>query len=474
MIKRQIGVDFGTTTSVMHYVDYDGSGKIIRESYVPFEGADNRSVPTVILPAGENVDKRGRSKKNNEYWGWKAYNKTELHKFICSEFKIGLLSQDEEIKNQSKQLTQKFFQFLYQQYEDTTEAMADQITTYVTYPSQFPDSVRNFLQQAAKDAGFPNVQMLTEAEAAMYYTLNIDTSKKAKVLDQFKGRKINVMLADLGGGTTDIAIYSYDLTGGNDHRLLGFYPKSGEKGFGGAEVDRLLCNFLHDLILTKTGEDVYQTLGEQDLEFGRLRLNQSVKPWKDTTLSTDLGENEAVYTLPVALLFLNIRIDIDRDVLEKDVLHEYLPIFPKLVNGALLAAGLTGEDIDVVMLTGGHSRWYFVTDMLLGKNGTINLPKIKQSNGQRIITFGTNAQMVVARGAAKYGIVETKPVLSKPVLSKPVPPKPVPPKPPIERRAWQDNMEKTAIKFFNSSAGVKTTEKLAEKIGNALQKFLRF
>lgn len=401
MIKRQIGVDFGTTTSVIHYVDFDESGKIIRDSDVLFEQT-KCSVPTMVLLAGEKLDKRGGTIKNDECCGWKAYNKTPWHEFLRSEFKIGLLSQDEELKNQSKQLTQKFFRFLHQQYEDAMEAMADQVTTYVTYPSQFPDSVRNFLQQAAKDAGFPNVQMLTEAEAAMYYTLNIDTSKKARVLDQFKGRKINVMLADLGGGTTDIAIYSYDLTGGNDHRLLGFYPKSGEKSFGGAGVDRLLCDFFHDLILKDTGKDVYQSLGRQDFEYGRLRLNQSVKRWKDNTLSPDLGKNETVDVLPDALLNLNLSIDIDRVVLEKYVLHNYLPIFPKLVNGALSDAGLTGTDIDVVMLTGGHSRWYFVTDLLLGRGEMVDLPEIRKSNGQRIITFDTNAQMVVARGASKY------------------------------------------------------------------------
>lgn len=435
MIKRQIGVDFGTTTSVIHYVDYDESGKIIRDLDVLFEDSNNPTVPTMILLAGEKKDKRGRTIKNDECYGWNAYNKSEWHEFLQSEFKIGLLSQDEEIRTQSKQLTQKFFRFLYQQYDGAKEkAKGEQVTTvttYVTYPGQF-HSIRNFLRQAAEDAGFPNVQMLTEAEAAMYYTLNIDTSKKEEVFDQFKEHKINVMLADLGGGTTDIAIYSYDLTGNHDHKLLGFYPKDGEKRFGGSKVDDLLCDFFHNEAFEQTGQNVELILGKKDSAFGRRLLKKAVKEWKETTLAPNLDDPDCCEeTSPGNLNWLNLDIEIDRAALEQDILQNYLPIFSELINGALSdtkqsGTELSGKDIDVVMLTGGHSRWYFVKDMLLGKRGTIDLPKIKQSEGKRIITFDTNAQMVVARGSARYKKAAPPPPPPKPPVSK------VPPKPNIE------------------------------------------
>lgn len=466
MIERQIGVDFGTTTSVMHYVDYDESGKSIRESCVHFGDANDPTVPTMILPAGERVNKKGKLIKNAEYFGWNAYQYTEWNDSLCSEFKIDLVSANAQKKEYAQELTKKFFVFLYQEYEKSAEGNPAKIVTYVTYPSQFPDSVRDFLQQAAKDAGFPNVQMLTEAEAAMHYTLNTDTSEKAKVLDQFKGRKINVMLADLGGGTTDIAIYSYDLTGDNHHRLLGFYPKGGKKRFGGAEVDELLCDFFRNETLSQTGKNVEEDLGKKDSIYGKQLLKKIVKRWKETTLALRLDVDGSV-TPPLELTLLGLDIEIDRTTLEQDILQNYLPTFSELVNGALSDAGILGKEIDVVMLTGGHSRWYFVTDMLLGRSGSIDLPEIKQSNGQRIISFGPNAQMVVARGAARYGIVETK---------EPVPPVPVPPvitdhsdKPEPQKESFLDG-----IISPDTKRGINYIGAHGPQIMNLLQKLLRF
>ena len=117
MIKRQIGVDFGTTTSVVHYVDYDESGKIIRELFVHFGDANNPTVPTMILPAGERVNKKGKVIKKAEYFGWKAYQYTEWHDSLCSEFKIDLVSADIQKREHAQELTKKFFVFLYQEYE---------------------------------------------------------------------------------------------------------------------------------------------------------------------------------------------------------------------------------------------------------------------------------------------------------------------------------------------------------------------
>lgn len=79
-------------------------------------------------------------------------------------------------------------------------------------------------------------------------------------------------------------------------------------------------------------------------------------------------------------------IDIDRKRFEA-LLKNYLPEFPVLIDGAIKNAGIRKEEIDIVMLTRGHSNWYFVRDMLLGKNGSpIDLPKVKASRGSRALS----------------------------------------------------------------------------------------
>ena len=60
-----------------------------------------------------------------------------------------------------------------------------------------------------------------------------------------------------------------------------------------------------------------------------------------------------------------------------------------------------GQAIDLVILTGGHSQWYFITEMLEGKRpefGSLDLPKIR-ANPARIFVNG-KPQETVAVGMA--------------------------------------------------------------------------
>lgn len=405
MIVRKIGVDYGTSTSVIHYTDYDNSAKrIIRDCDIPFDGA-NFSVPTLILRQGSVRDKKGKLKETGEEFGWKAKNKSVFYALICENFKMDLLSRNEEKRKSGQDLTRRFFKYLYEQYDNNSEdvqgSRPEKVITYVTYPAKFSDDARGFLCKAAEEAGFPNVQTISEAEAAMQYAVRTETSQKSSVFSKVAGSSVTVMLIDMGAGTTDIAIYSYNMTKEGEHKLLGYYPKNGERNFGGREIDDLLCEFYK----SRLGDEVCSKLGYGDVVLGNHLLLNDVKMFKQTNISSELlSEDGTVDALPDSLNFCwnGQDTDIDRRTFET-LLKDYMPQFPALVNGALESAGLTGAQIDLVILTGGHSNWYFVKDMLLGKNGCpIDLPKVKESKGECIISFGENAQMVVARGAARY------------------------------------------------------------------------
>ena len=129
--------------------------------------------------------------------------------------------------------------------------------------------------------------------------------------------------------------------------------------------------------------------------------------------------------------------DLNRSSFEA-LLKDYLPQFPELVKGALEKAKLPASDIDLVLLTGGHSQWYFVQAMLSGKMaqfGTVDLPRIK-ADYARIIPI-TRPQETVALGlvySPMQGMASSDPIpgsapTPKPEPSKPEPPKSAPPKP---------------------------------------------
>lgn len=91
---------------------------------------------------------------------------------------------------------------------------------------------------------------------------------------------------------------------------------------------------------------------------------------------------------------------IDRESFE-DFAQGYLRSFPELVNGCLSAAGIPGNQVDLVVLTGGHSRWYFVREILSGKLdrlGKAGLTKIQADPG-RVISI-TLPEETVALGLA--------------------------------------------------------------------------
>lgn len=96
----------------------------------------------------------------------------------------------------------------------------------VTVPASFDPSARELILEAAKDAGYPDIVLLEEPQAAFYawlYSHYEDWRKTLKI-----GEK--VLVIDIGGGTTDFSLISVEDEQGNlslkrlavgDHLLLG-------------------------------------------------------------------------------------------------------------------------------------------------------------------------------------------------------------------------------------------------------------
>ena len=75
-------------------------------------------------------------------------------------------------------------------------------TILITVPASFDPSARQLVQEAAQKAGFPEVILLEEPQAAFYSWLHIhanDWRKQLKVGDC-------VLVVDIGGGTTDFSL----------------------------------------------------------------------------------------------------------------------------------------------------------------------------------------------------------------------------------------------------------------------------
>ena len=79
----------------------------------------------------------------------------------------------------------------------------------------------------------------------------------------------------------------------------------------------------------------------------------------------------------------------------EELAEKYLEEFPRLITGCVDSSSINKEEIDLVILTGGHSQWYFVKEML-SDSTKVDLPKIRQ-NPDRVIPI-TRPQETVALG----------------------------------------------------------------------------
>lgn len=373
MAKRIVGIDFGTSTSVIRVKRYAKDGKPIGEKFetkeVMFSGM-GATVPTLIM---KNKD------ETVAYYGYEAQDKKKGFTNYWG-FKVDLESEDAEKKARARKLTEEFFCYMEKQYRHQSEGghlgdADDEVKTIVSYPVKWSEETREFMLSAARKAGFPNVSGKDEAQAAIQAVMVMSANyiKQNKLVES--GKTANILLVDMGAGTTDLVLCSYTYGEKENVKIIDIWPKEGEILFGGKEVDVLLQNFFKDKMDADDAEKLLSRVGDDKF-----------KSWKEETVSPALAKNDDVRdfgTLDDYADMLDIEVDeycLDRKSFEA-CLKDYLEKLPVLINGCIENSNLNGSDIDLVIVTGGHSQWYFVHDIITGemkKFGDVKLNKISE------------------------------------------------------------------------------------------------
>lgn len=424
-VTRYLGIDFGTSNSVMSYMDYrKEDGKLVPNAANPtmvmFEQC-NSYVPTLIMEPGN-----GKEGTKNDIWlyGWEAENlyNSYFQNLLRSEFKMDLL--DPKKRDKAINLTNLFISYMLSKYSDSFSTVQnttiESTNVYVSYPVKWPYDLKEITikatKEAVKKANIKNasVKGMDEPSAAMQYWLSTNTKEIGKIRDNIGiGDKINVMLLDMGAGTTDIVVFKWTIGSDSAHEILATYPPVDGKSFGGREVDDILKNYFKNYFKERK---IAISYGKHNNVESESKLKTDIRRWKETTLSKYLSKNLPVksedYPTKLVTLCESLGIeleDFDRKKLEK-VLGEYsyLNQFPPLVKQAIEETNeLTEDDIDLIICTGGHSQWYFVEEMLKGNkvecvDEKINLGKLK-TDPWRLCKM-QRPQETVARGLSLQGM----------------------------------------------------------------------
>lgn len=393
---RIIAVDFGTSTSVIRvkrYLNRQPVGDRLETKPVTFN-MGSTMVPTLVQKkqdTGESV-----------YFGHEAETPHKKTETFCN-FKVDIENPDPEIRAQARDLTAEFYGFLAKTYRTQSDGSHlgesdDKERTIISYPVKWSGETKKFMIETARAAGFPDVEGMDEAQAAIQAV----TAQNADQL-QSKGYlqsdiPCNILLIDMGAGTTDLVLCRYTPGCQPETDILTTWPKEDGTFFGGREMDTLLKEYVCSSMPEDSVDIVHKKIG-----------TDKFKAWKETVVSPALVRGERVdyfSALDDLLNLLEIDADylVDRASLESFTAN-YLCQLPQLVKDCLAAAQMTGDQVDLVILTGGHSQWYFVREILSGKMGQLGdtgLSKV-QADPNRIISISL-PQETVALGLAYQGL----------------------------------------------------------------------
>jgi molecular chaperone DnaK (HSP70) len=412
-IVRYIGIDFGTSTSAVFFKDYYKNGERLEQldkgDAEPVNFGRYPMVSTLVF-----IDAM-----DNAYFGEEAEVKAEEDpELLHSEFKMDLVkTEDPERVTRAETLTQAFLRHLYEKYRQQPtmqDVSVQEERPFISYPAKWPAPVRKTTVEVAKQAGFKNAEGMIEPEAAMRYFSAIRTSEYEELERRgviAKSQPLSVLLIDMGAGTTDLVLYRYT-PGGGEQLVLDSWPPVdvAERGanLSGREVDKLLFNRVIESALPEGWLD---ELGEEWIA----TFKTNIKKWKETVVSPTLRDSGCVDKLPADMNrqlrrdgYETPNIGLDRERFE-GLFGDYLESFANLVDELVdHAKGLDhiegGEAIDLVVLTGGHSQWYWVEDILASRLSRFERPTLHKIREEPVrILQGPNPQETVARGMAVSG-----------------------------------------------------------------------
>jgi molecular chaperone DnaK len=235
----------------------------------------------------------------------------------------------------------------------------------ITVPAYFTENQRHATLEAGQMAGLQVLRIINEpTAAALAYGITR------------RGRKRNVLVYDLGGGTFDVTILAIDddelnvLSVGGDHHL------------GGKDFDDRIMNYVEEQIKEKHGIDIGD---DKDIE-AELRL-------KAEAAKRQLTGRQSV---PIALkarrrdedgndtgLSIPVKIELTREKLN-EITSDLLGRTEMLLESVFAKADLSWDMVDDVLCVGGSSRMPMVIEMLnrvSGKKALLHDPDESVAKG---------------------------------------------------------------------------------------------
>lgn len=355
MVKEIIvGIDLGTTNSVISYRQADGNVKVIPNP----EGTNTTPSVVAFKASGEEIV--GNAAKRQAITNPDTVSSAKRKMGSSEKFHINCINKDFT----PQEISSKVLAYMKGYAEKNLGQPIKKAV--ITVPAYFNDAQRQATKDAGTIAGLDVVRIINEPTAACL-AFGVDTNKSGKVL-----------VFDLGGGTLDVSIL--DIGDGTFEVL----STSGDTQLGGDDWDHAIADWIQAQIKIQNGVDLTDKMARQRFldaaERAKIELSSSV----ETTISLPFIGMSSSGPINFETTLTRAKFqDLTRPLLERCKVP---------MEKAMHDAGLSYSDLADILMIGGSTRMPAVQEM------------VKQVSG-RSINLSVNPDEAVSAGAAIQGAV---------------------------------------------------------------------
>ena len=343
--RTVIGIDFGSSQS---FVSELRIGSAEKPQLLKLDG-DQFKIPTKIAYDIESKKIIACGIAAEE----KAENSSEEDIVVVKNFKRYLGEKMPEDAGtgisgiEAEYFCKAFIEFLSQRLKshyNEKKLSNERFSTCFACPAMWNEQQKETLKKLAHDAGFPDIHLLTEPEAAVHAQRVGNFA--------FANRSEYCMVIDFGGGTLDVCILKLGINGLTPE----IKTVTGNPKLGGYDFDKII--YQQYLKHSKIKED---SLNDNE----RIRLDSMAEDAK-ITYSQNFADDDNHKMIKYRF---NLRDGYDLEMCRLDLqnIFDSQRITSKIkdsLHDALQKENLSETEIDKVILTGGSSKWFFMRDIV--------------------------------------------------------------------------------------------------------------
>jgi len=359
-MSKVIGIDLGTTNSCVAVIE-NGVAKIIENA----EGA--RTTPSIVAYANDEILVGASAKrqavtnpKNTIYAAKRLIGRKFKEQAVQKDINLmpytimEAANGDAWVNAAGKELAppQISAEVLRKMKKTAEDYLGTTVTqAVITVPAYFNDQQRQATKDAGQIAGLEVLRIINEPTAAAL----------AYGVDKADAKDRKVAVYDLGGGTFDVSIIEIANVDGD--KQIEVLSTNGDTFLGGEDFDQRIMDFLIDEFKKDNAVDLKQDM------LALQRLKEAAEKAKIELSSSAQTSVNLPYITADANGPKHMNITISRSKLEQ-LVEELIQRSIEPCKTAMKDAGVTGADIDEVILVGGMTRMpkvQEVVEKLFGK-----------------------------------------------------------------------------------------------------------